>query len=32
VRDDHVVLDRLGYPGAAGQIRFLGELADRLAS
>ena len=33
VRDDHVIVfDRLGYPGAAGQIRFLGELADRLAS
>ena len=32
VRDDHVIVfDRLGYPGAAGQIRFLGELADRLA-
>ena len=33
VRDDRVIVfDRLGYPGAAGQIRFLAELADRLAS
>ena len=31
VRDDHVIVfDRLGYPGAAGQIRFLAEVADRL--
>ena len=31
VRDGNVIVfDRLGYPGAAGQIRFLGELADRL--
>ena len=33
VRNDRVLtFDRLGYPGATGQIRFLDELADRLAA